>query len=427
MKNTKIIEEISIFRFGIIAPALNGTHEFSSNSKYFRFAASKSYFLEGVEYNFSESTIKKWYLDYKNQGLQKLAVKKRSDSNSSRKLTDEMIKRIYELKLSFPKITATAIYRKLIKENFFDEGNISVDTIVRYIKKNNITASQITKEELKKFEFEYANDCWQADTTHGPYIKIGDKKYKTYIIAFIDDKSRLLMGFEAFMNDNAINMQKVFKSAIKTYGKPKRLFVDNGGPYSNLQLQLICASLGIELIHAQPYKGSSKGKIERIFNTIKSGWMNCNDWNEFENLQDLNEKLKTYIYNNYLNKVHSSLNNTPNNVWHKDSEYIKRLDNNHVNVSFLHTVKKLVRNDSTVVHNKIYYEVPYKYVKQKIEFKYNPNDLEKLFIYDKDTLLHTCKKVDTITNSKIKRKDNIDYSKILNDSSDAIEMEESNV
>lgn len=258
MKIDNNFSNISIFRFSLIAPAINCTHEFSSNSKYFSFVASKTYTFNGKEYTFSKSTIKKWYLDYMKKGLNELNTKKRADANNSRKLTSDMIKKIYELKIEFPKITATAIYNKLLKEKYFEQGDISVDTVIRYIKKNNITASQITKTELKKFEFEHSNDCWQADTTHGPYIKIGDKKYKTYIIAFIDDKSRLLMGFETFMNDNAINMQKVFKSAVKTYGKPKRLFVDNGGPYSNNQLINICASLGTILIHAKPFKGSSK-------------------------------------------------------------------------------------------------------------------------------------------------------------------------
>ena len=120
-------------------------------------------------------------------------------------------------------------------------------------------------------KMEHVNLCWQADTSAGPYIKINGIKYKTYIIMFIDDKSRLIMGYDVFFNDTATNMQKVLKNAIKTYGKPKRLFVDNGGPYDNKQLSLICASLGIELIHAKPYSPEAKAKQERLFRTIKDG------------------------------------------------------------------------------------------------------------------------------------------------------------
>ena len=107
---------------------------------------------------------------------------------------------------------------------------------------------KITDEKYGMLEVDCVNACWQSDTSVGPYIKIDGIKYKTYIIMFIDDKSRLIMGYDIFFNDTAINMQKVFKTAIKTYGKPKKLFVDNGGPYDNKQLSLICASLGIYII-----------------------------------------------------------------------------------------------------------------------------------------------------------------------------------
>lgn len=93
-------------------------------------------------------------------------------------------------------------------------------------------------------------DYRQADTSHGPVISIGGKKTHTYLIQIIDDASRLIVGCEFFLNDNAINFQSVFKQAIKTYGIPKKIFVDNGTPYKNLQFQTICACLGTVLIHA---------------------------------------------------------------------------------------------------------------------------------------------------------------------------------
>lgn len=74
---------------------------------------------------------------------------------------------------------------------------------------------------------EFANDCWQGDTSHGPVITIDGKKVQTYLIQLIDDASRLLVGYQFYLNDNAINFQAVLKQAIKIYGVPKKLFVDN--------------------------------------------------------------------------------------------------------------------------------------------------------------------------------------------------------
>jgi hypothetical protein len=219
-------------------------------------------------------------------------------------------------------------------------------------------------------------------------------------------------------------MQKVLKTAIKTYGKPKRLFVDNGGPYANKQLSMICATLGIELIHAKPYSPESKAKIERSFRTIKDGWMRCTDWNSFKTLEDVKTSLTNFIYKEYINKVHSSTNETPNERWHNDYSSVVMLDNIFIDESFLHRVNRKVRNDRTIKIENTYYEVPYKYVGQTIEIRYDPNQLNEVYVFSNNQKQETCSIVDKVANSKVKRKNNIDYSLIVNDERDVIEMEE---
>ena len=60
----------------------------------------------------------------------------------------------------------------------------------------------------------------------------------------------------------------VFKHAIARRGLPARLYVDNGANFRSQQLALVCAKLGIALIHARPYQPAGKGKIERWFRTV---------------------------------------------------------------------------------------------------------------------------------------------------------------
>ena len=49
------------------------------------------------------------------------------------------------------------------------------------------------KEDRRKYEAEHPNDIWQSDVMHGPHLEIDGKKRKTYLIAFIDDHSRLII------------------------------------------------------------------------------------------------------------------------------------------------------------------------------------------------------------------------------------------
>lgn len=416
--------DISLFRFSLIAPIINNTHNFRSINEYISFIASQKHNFNNKEYIFSKSCIKNWYLSYKKNGICALQPKTRSDKNTSRLLTYETINRIQELREQFPHITGTSIYNKLIEEDYIYAKEISLSTILRYLKSNNLKANQICNVERRMFEMENVNDCWQADTSVGPYIIIDGVKYKTYIIMFIDDKSRLIMGFDIFFNDTSINMQKVFKTAIKTYGKPKKLFVDNGGPYDNKQLSLICATLGIELIHAKPYTPEAKAKQERLFRTIKDGWMRSTDWNIFNTLDDVKISLNEFINKNYINKVHSSIKMTPNDRWHNEYDKVQFLDESFIEESFLHRTFNKVRKDRTISFKNEYYEVPFKYIGQTIELRYDPNNLTEIYLYENNIKILDVFKVDKVSNSKSKRKNTIDYSKVLNDERNVIEMEE---
>lgn len=424
MENNDFYHDFGLFKFSLIAPAINNTHNFKSNNDFFRDIASKKHVFDGNSFSFSASCLKSWYYNYKKFGYSILEKKTRSDFKKSRKLDNDTIQRIITIREQFPYINGTAIYKKLVDEKYISKINVSLDVILRFLRNNNLKALSNNNIERRMFEMPNVNSCWQSDTSDGPYLTIDDKKYRTKLIMFIDDKSRMIMGYEFFLNDNAINMQKVFKNAIKTYGKPKMLFVDNGGPYDNKQLSLICASLGIQLIHAKPYSPESKAKIERSFRTIKDGWMRCSDWNSFKSLEDVNDSLKSFLYNQYINKVHSSTNQTPNERWHNEFSKVEFLDDEFINHSFLHRVNRKVRKDRTIKIDNNFYEVPFRYVDKTIEIRYDPSDLSEMYVFEDNQKCEKCNIVDKVSNSKVKRKNKIDYEKVVNDERNVLEMEE---
>lgn len=244
-----------------------------------------------------------------------------------------------------------------------------------------------------------------GDTSHGPIITIDGKKVQTYLIQLIDDASRLIVGYRFFLRDNAINFQLVLKQAIKTYGIPKRLFVDNGTPYKNQQLKLICATLGTALIHSKPYSPQSKAKIERSFRTVKDKFLNCKDWTKYNSLDKLNQEYSEFIIKEYNSKFHSGINDIPRNRFQRDSDKIKfAFSHEEVDNMFLHVDERTVALDSTIRLDGKDFEVPQKYIKQRILIKYQPDDLSFAYISDNTTkTLQKIYPVDKIANSKIKR------------------------
>lgn len=416
--------DIGLFRFGIISALINKTHEYPNNEAFFDKVSKQKFTFNNKQYQFSKSTLKRWYYLYTKKGFNCLEKSKRKDMNVSRKLNNDTIQRIITLKENYPSSTGSSIYKKLIEEKYIDQKTVSLHTVLRFIKKHNLKSSQLTNIQRKMYEMQNVNDCWQSDTSDGPYINVNGTKKRAKLIMFIDDKSRMIVGFDFFFNDNAINMQKVFKKAVKTFGIPKKLFVDNGGAYKNKQLALICASLGTILINAKPYSPESKAKIERSFRTIKDGWMRCTDWNEFKTLTDAKNSLKKFLYESYINKKHSSTNESPNERWHNEFQNIRYKKEEEIEEIFMHRIIRKVRKDMTVKVQNTFYEVPFKYVGQSIELRYDPSDLKEIYVFDNEEKKETCKEVDKISNSKINRSNSIDYSKIINDERDVIEQEE---
>lgn len=411
---------VELLRYSIIVPLINGTSTHRTIEEYFEEASSKTYDFEGKKYQFSKRTIKGWYYKYLKEGLTGLENHSRKDKSTSRKIKDEaVIERMIELRKEYPKITTKGMYKKLLEEHYIKQ-DVSIHCLFRYLKQNNLKAVEISKKEKKKYEQVYPNDCWQSDTSSGPYILIDGKKYKTYLISIIDDMSRLIVGHGFFFQDNGINMQKVLKEAVIKYGIPKRLYVDNGSPYKNEQLSLITARLGIELIHAKPYSPTGKGKVERSFRTIKDGWMNCSNWNEFHSLKDVEKSFSNFLYEEYQNKIHGETKETPNNRFHAYYERIKKRKKEEIEEIFQHTKFCKVYNNSTIHLNNEIYEVPYKYVGKKIEVRYHVDQLEELWIYNENgKRCEKCKKPNVNENARTKRKDNIDYQALINKEEDA--------
>jgi len=404
--------QIALFKFSLIAPLCNNTFDAPSQAAFYRQMAEKAYVLpDGTSKRFTASTIKHWFLKYRSQGIDALYPKGRNDIGNSRVISEDAAQRIIEIKQQFPHITGTLVYQKLIEEGIVKASEVSLPTVLRFIKNNHLKARELEPEDRRAFELEYANDCWQADSSVGPVIKVNGKKMQTWLISYLDDASRIVTHAEFFFNDNSVNMQLVLKKAIQKHGLPSRLYVDNGSSYRNSQLSLICASLGITLIHTPVYSPKSKGKIERLFRTLKDTWINGVDWNSFPDLESLNREFITFVNEDYNNRLHSVIEARPKERWLQDAKRIKYLPPDMLDDCFLHREVRTVAGDATIPICKVVFEVPAQYIKQKINVRFNPGDLSQAYIFNEhNKLAHTIYPLRRVDNSKIKRQQALDYN-----------------
>ena len=404
--------DMALFRFSLIAPVVAGTFPQATKMDYYREACEKEHRLpSGKKVRLSPLTLKKWYWLYTDGGLEALLPKTRSDQGKPRVLSRDACEQILAYKKQFPHITGKKTYELLIRDGYLKKEEASLDSVYRYLRAAGLERGGMPPQECLAFEFEHANDCWQADTTFGPVIAEGRKHRQTYLIVFIDDASRLIVHGEFFFEDNAANMQKAFRKAVLKFGVPRRLFVDNGSSYRNHQLDWICAGLGIEKIHSRPYHPQGKAKCERSHRTEKDRWMHCTDWNGFHSLEDVNASYRRFLDTEYNNSIHSSLGMSPRERYLKDFDSLRFVEESVVEESFLHRATRKVTPTATVSLFNVVYEVPQQYIGRTIHLRYRPEDMSEIYIYEGEggKRLHTAEPVRKLDNAKRKRRANIRY------------------
>lgn len=412
--NEDLRQKIALFRFSLIAPILNNTFQNQTVKEYLQEICAKQYDSpNGLKKEYTPATIKDWLRLYKLKGIDGLYPKQRNDKGTPRSLSKELKELIINLKKVNPKRSAKSIYQEIIVKNFIKPSEISLSTIQRYVKNINLDDYELVKDR-RAFEFQNPNDCWQSDISVGPYLTINGSKHKTYIVAFLDDSSRLIVSCRAFESDNLLSVLKVFRDAIAKRGVPKKVFFDNGKVFRAGQMELICASLGCTLCFAEPYSPQSKGKIERWFQTLQKQWQHLLDTSSFNSINELNESLNQYVESQYNSAYHNGIKGKPIDKFMSNIQNIKLLPEQEIRNTFLYRVVRTVKNDATVSIDTKLYEVPSKYIGSKINIRYDPtNDAEAWIFNDSCERSDLILKVNKIDNSKIRRgskKDPVDFS-----------------
>ncbi len=415
----KTRDELALFRFSLIAPIVNGTVTGTAKN-YIEGIAARPYQIPGRgQRELSPPTIAKWLSDYRRFGIDGLKRKQRSDRGASRALTSAVAQAVGEMKRLYPRKTATGIYQDLLARGALGNPPVSLSTVCRYVKRLGGAAASGEEVERKRFSFEFANDCWQTDTLVGPYLTLDGKKKRTCLIALLDDASRLLVGGEFFFEENSINLQTVIKKAILKRGQPKKIFTDQGKVYTSLNLRMSLAALGVVLSHARPYSPSSKGKIERMFRTVRMQFIEPLDLHEIHSLEELNQRFSAYAEGVYNMRPHSSLNGlSPLERYIQDTERLRfTASPEKIDQVFLHEALRRVKKDATIALQGQTFEVPQVMIGQAVTVRYDPENLSRAQVkIGESPSFVTVYPVRPVDNSRIIRKQNqkcgIDYASL---------------
>lgn len=341
----------------------------------------------GIEYRFTWRTISTWCYRFKKNGITTLENKTRSDKNAYRKVqVSQLAEAIHEVLplLANNKqgvLPKSVLYRVLLQKGLFARSQLAPTTFYRILRQHQLLDQKVTQKLRQSFAMQFANELWQADTLYGPSIKQADGRWrKTFLIAFIDDASRVITHGEFFYRDNAENMIDAFRTALYKRGKPARLYFDNGSNYSSREILQACLRLDIHLSHAPIRDGAAKGKIERFFRGFRDRFLTLHT--QFHSLDELNQKTWQWIENEYNAHYHSGIQMIPLDRFNLDRNRLQFLaDDEYSEEMFFVEEARKVNKTNVFSINSQKYECPVDLREKTIQVRYDRNRRTRFIVY----------------------------------------------
>jgi len=286
-------------------------------------------------------TLRSWLRRYRRGGLDGLMDKQRTRRGVG-VLSPEQCALVCSLKQEVPERSLDSIIRVAEDLGLVPAGTLSRSTLHRVLVSRKLSARPIKPAaitDLDRFEADHPNDLWQSDLLKGPWLPDPARPGKTrqaLLYAFLDDHTRMLLhGRFSFREDLPI-LELVFRRAVQRWGKPRRVYYDNGQVYRAHHMQHIVASLGAhKVIYTREYRPEGHGKIEAFNRTVRGQFLCELKASNVTTLDQLNEAFRALIDLVYNVKPHTETGEPPLQRWKAGADRVKYADEEVLRQAFL--------------------------------------------------------------------------------------------
>ena len=160
---------------------------------------------------------------------------------------------------------------------------------------------------VRRFERSRPNQLWQTDLFT---FVLKRQNRRVYLVAFMDDYSRFIVGYGLHATQSTSLVLEVFRAAVGTYGPPEEVLTDNGSQYVTWRGKSAfakeCERQGIRQIVASPHRPQTLGKMERFWG---SAWRECIEEGIFRDHDDGRRRIGLYIDHYNFRRPHQGIDN----------------------------------------------------------------------------------------------------------------------
>jgi transposase InsO family protein len=383
-------QQVALFRYQLICPALESGLSTKQRGRIVRAIADQEHegpFGDRVRY--SRESLDRWIRRYRAGGFEALAPSTRQPGT---RIDAQAFELAAGLKRENPDRTVAQITRILRSSTGWSP---SESTLLRHFHRLDLMVpGGAGPAVFGRFEAADCNERWVGDALHGP--KVAGRK--TYLFAFLDDHSRLAVGYRFGFAEDTVRLAAALQPALSSRGVPASVYVDNGSAFVDNWLLRACAVLGIRLLHSRPGKPQGRGKVERWFRTVREQFLVEIEDSTADDVRDamttpagalleLNGLFTAWVEASYHYHVHSETGQTPlqrwNDGWQRAGRSPAMPTTQDLTEAFLWSERRLVTKTATVSLHGNTYQVDQALVGRKVELVFSPFDLETLRVrYD---------------------------------------------
>ena len=322
-------------------------------------------------------TMKRWVVWFDEEGVEGLINKPRG---RSKPVDDSVKKRIVELKVKRRSRSGRKVRDMIAEETGILLHRQSVWRVLKDAGEN-----RRVKEDYKvyhDFERHHPNSLWQTDIMDAIVIEgVG----LVYLVLFIDDHSRYIVGSRFVENREAVHVLRLLWITVEKHGMPSQTYSDQGKQFrSHLgrgysHYEKVCNRLGIEVIHGTPRYPQGRGKIERLFGFVQDDFI---PEHHFTSLDDMNEKFQEWMKWYNEKHEHSSLGGNPPASRYRD--FTPRMPVGDLFEMFSEHFTRKVRKNATISFKSNIYPVDPRLIREKVQVRAFGDDVK---IYSQSQLL----------------------------------------
>jgi putative transposase len=373
-------EQVALFRYGVISELVNRPLAPREKEKLLAAIAAKTWVLPGSQRTqIGRTTVRDWIELYHRHGLDGLKPRPRADTGRPRAIPEPVQELLLALRAERADATIDSLIRAVLLSGRVDKTlRLSRSSVHRFFAAQapQAAAEKGGEPDALAFTHPHVNDLWTSDVMHGPRLLVPGRRDggKTYLYAFLDDASRVVPFAAFYLAENAACFQDAFKQALLRRGLPRRLYCDNGSTYRTHHLEVICATLNINLIHSRPHRPRGRGKIERFFRHVRTSFLPHLTTQILSDLAALNRVFWAWLETEYHQSPHSSLDGmTPLDRFLKDQALIRPAPEQ-LELWLRMKVERKVGRDRTVHLDGRLYEAPDGFAGETVEVFYDPYD-----------------------------------------------------